>query len=90
MDFLALDMSNVPAVSAFSALALINIAVMRVSLSSVKSEMEKLEKKLELLHTHLLKVSVIEARLGHLEKDLNKTADRVQIIEQRFLFNLKE
>lgn len=90
MEFLSMDASSIPTLSAVSALALINIAIMRVTLSSVKAEMEKLEKKLEILHTHLLKVSVIEARLGHLEKDINKTHERVNVIEQRFLFKSTE
>lgn len=85
-EFLNFDLLNLKTASAFIILVLTNVAVMRSTMQSIKGEVEKLEKKLELLHTHLLKVSVLEARLGHLEKDINKTQNRVDIIEERFLF----
>lgn len=86
MDFLDLKDLSTPSVVAFIIMIAVNAAVMRATLSSIKGEVEKLEKKLEQLYTQLLKMSVLEARLGHIEKDLGKTQSRVNVIEQRFLF----
>ena len=87
MDFLSLiELVSTPSLIAFFVMIAVNVAVMRATLTSVKSEVEKLEKKLEQLYTQLLKVSVLEARIGHIEKDLSKSQSRVDVIEQRFLF----
>lgn len=88
MNFLELDILSLPTVAAFFLMIIVNAAVTSVTLKGIKTEVEKLEKKLDQLHTHLMKIAVLEVRLGHLEKDLNKTSARLDTIEQTIVFKV--
>ncbi|HCK32513.1 MAG: hypothetical protein CMH32_01245 [Micavibrio sp.] len=88
MNFLELDILSLPTVAAFFIMIIVNAAVTSVTLKGIKTEVEKLEKKLDQLHTQLLKIAVLEVRLGHLEKDLNKTSARLDTIEQTIVFKV--
>lgn len=88
MNFLELDILSLPTVAAFFIMIIVNAAVTGVTLKGIKTEVEKLEKKLDQLHTQLLKIAVLEVRLGHLEKDLNKTSARLDTIEQTIVFKV--
>lgn len=88
MDHFSIDLLSLPTLSAFLIMVLINAAVTRVTLTSIKSEVEKLEKKLDQLHTQLMKIAVLETRLGHLEKDLSKAQTRLETIENAFILKI--
>lgn len=88
MNFLELDILSLPTMAAFFIMIIVNAAVTGVTLKGIKAEVEKLEKKLDQLHTQLLKIAVLEVRLGHLEKDLNKTSSRLDTIEQTIVFKV--
>ena len=88
MNFLELDILSLPTVAAFFIMIIVNAAVTSVTLKGIKTEVEKLEKKLDQLHTQLLKIAVLEVRLGHLEKDLNKTSARLDTIEQTIVLKV--
>lgn len=84
--FYSLGALPLPTLLTFLIMIIINAAVTRFALQTMKEEVEKLEKRLEQLHTQLMKLFVLEARIGHTEKELSKTQSKLDRIEAAFLF----
>ncbi len=84
--FFSLGALPLPTLLTFIIMIVVNAAVTRFALHTMKEEVEKLEKRLEQLHTQLMKLFVLETRMTHTEKDLAKTQSKLDRIEAAFLF----